>query len=287
MLWFLSVSLSLGILNLDLNSPKFIRSTTHYIQKSENFRSYLLELERFMSSQPHLFWGVDVFEDGRIVRFSETQGEFVSIIFQQEIYGIPVEGARLKANFSTEGHLINISSGWIPDLKLKVQPPSSRIKEIARSYRVSLAYVPRSKTEVRLVYRWKENISSVLVEKWMDVSTGEILKEERLRVEAEDYVYQVFARDASGIGFDSISGEAFQPFDSPTPHSPGESTPNGFQPAEVQRHLVRLSALSEQASPWGWVSEGDTRGNNVDVFVDFNDDYQPDDPRPQAEDGIF
>src|SRR5262249_44306381 len=72
--------------------------------------------------------------------------------------------------------------------------------------------------------------------------------------------------------------------DSPSPFSPGFSTPNSSQPPLVSRSLVTLPALDTNASPSGWIADGDneTRGNNVDAHTDRTDDDIPDLPRPQG-----
>jgi uncharacterized repeat protein (TIGR01451 family) len=72
--------------------------------------------------------------------------------------------------------------------------------------------------------------------------------------------------------------------DSPTPFSPAFSAPSTNQPPLVPRALVTLSAISTNASPLGWINDGEnqTRGNNVDAHTDLNADDEPDLPRPQG-----
>ncbi len=71
--------------------------------------------------------------------------------------------------------------------------------------------------------------------------------------------------------------------DSPSPFSPGYPTPgNPAQPAVIARTLVTIPALNTNASPLGWIAEtvNETLGNNVDAHTDHNDNNQADLPRP-------
>ena len=54
--------------------------------------------------------------------------------------------------------------------------------------------------------------------------------------------------------------------------SPGFATPVVTQPAQVQQVLVTTPALDTNASPSGWIDDGnnETVGNNVDAYVDYN-----------------
>src|SRR5205823_7981123 len=72
--------------------------------------------------------------------------------------------------------------------------------------------------------------------------------------------------------------------DSPTPQSPGPGVPSTNQPPPAARELVTLTALFTNASPLGWINDGEnqTRGNNVDAHLDRNADDEPDLPRPHG-----
>lgn len=75
-----------------------------------------------------------------------------------------------------------------------------------------------------------------------------------------------------------------QPHDSPTPMSPGHATPLATQPPEVAREMITLPALNTTASPDGWISDGGTQtlGNNVDAHTDTDANNSPDLPRPTS-----
>ena len=69
--------------------------------------------------------------------------------------------------------------------------------------------------------------------------------------------------------------------DSPSPFSPGWPNPNTGQPALTNRALLTIDALDTNASPHGWIDDGNniTSGNNVDAYADLNGDFVPDQPR--------
>ena len=68
--------------------------------------------------------------------------------------------------------------------------------------------------------------------------------------------------------------------DSPEPCTPGPNAPTNYVPPEVSRTIVSLSALDTNASPAGWVTDGQYAlvGNNADVYADWDDNDSRDDP---------
>ncbi len=139
-----------------------------------------------------------------------------------------------------------------------------------------LVWLPMSPTTMRLCWRViltprpQMERYAILV----DVETGEVLVRHGLTEHIQPATYNVYTND------------------SPSPYSPGSSTPSSYQPPYVNRALVTLSALDTNASPIGWVPDGinpPTTGNNVDAFlwrsgtnVDQYGNPIPDVPRPQA-----
>ena len=116
--------------------------------------------------------------------------------------------------------------------------------------------------EIELTRRTAGERFRVLV----DARSGEVQLRRRLTVYLSDATFRVFTSD------------------SPTPFSPGWPVPNSNQPPVVTRSLVTLAALNTNASPIGWISDGEneTRGNNVDAHADRNGDNFADLPRPQG-----
>ena len=132
-----------------------------------------------------------------------------------------------------------------------------------------LVWLPMNRDAMRLCWRVilsagpRPEFYAVLV----DAQTGEVLVRHCLTAHISPATYNVYTSD------------------SPSPFSPSWSTPQSGQPPLTNRVLVTLSALSTNASPAGWVSDGlnpVTTGNNADAFLDRDLDFAPDIPRPQA-----
>ena len=89
---------------------------------------------------------------------------------------------------------------------------------------------------------------------------------------------RTLTRHASPATFRVFTGE------SPTPLSPGFSSPNTSQPPQVSRELITLVALDTNASPAGWIDEGinELHGNNVNAYLDRDSSDSPDLPLTQG-----
>ncbi len=131
-----------------------------------------------------------------------------------------------------------------------------------------LTWLPLNESSLRLC--WEIELTRRLrgerYRALIDARTGELLIRQRLTVYLSPATYNVFTSD------------------SPSPFSPGWQTPATNQPSIIPRTLVTLSALNTNASPIGWISDGEneTRGNNVDAHTDRNGDDIADLPRPQG-----
>lgn len=116
--------------------------------------------------------------------------------------------------------------------------------------------------EIELTRRLRGERYRVLI----DARTGDVVLRQRLTVYLMPATYNVFTSD------------------SPSPFSPGWQVPDTNQPPRIARRPVTLSALNPNASPLGWIADGEneTRGNNVQAHTDRNGDDLPDLPRPQG-----
>jgi hypothetical protein len=239
-----------------------------------------------------------------------------TVIWEQELDGLKVFEATFIAHTTKNEELISLSSGFVPDLERAANAgapaPAARtapaidarqavanaaanldqpvrIDEIKafeaqpagaeRRQRFSapsfngeiearLLWLPLSAErlqlcwEVVLTSRARGEAFRLLV----NAQNGEIVLRRCLTVYASDATYRVFTSD------------------SPTPLSPGLAAPSSTQPPLVGRSLVTWSALNTNASPRGWIDDGDneTRGNNVDAHLDRDADNFPDVPRPHG-----
>jgi len=240
-------------------------------------------------------------------------------VWQQQHEGIEVFEAVFLAHTTKDGELVNVSSQFVPDearavangdmvfaaagviapaisaaealilaatnlgdeeaLLTNIEPldepvgPDRRQKfrgaAIKGEALVRLIWLPMGENELRLCWRvlLKTKDSVARYRLLVDAATGEIQVRHNMTSDLSNASYRVFTSD------------------SPTPFSPGYSSPgNTNQPAEVARQLVTLSALNTTASPNGWIDDGvnETRGNNIDAHTDTNADDVPDLPRPQG-----
>lgn len=245
-----------------------------------------------------------------------------TVVWQQELDGVPLFQTILKASLTKNGDLISIGSHFIADpaaasgktaaqrAALIAQPPISSATALSKAAasvgdtvsaeqvatmgavagaeknqklsvpglsdtQASLTWVPMSEKELRL--GWDVVLMSTRLGEMfrivVDAQTGEALIRQSLTNYISDATYRVFARAGSK-----------QPYDSPTPFSPGHSSPSSIQPPGVTRELVTIDALDTTASPNGWIDDGGTQtlGNNVDAHTDTDANNSPDLPRPTS-----
>ncbi|MEO8428937.1 MAG: M36 family metallopeptidase, partial [Verrucomicrobiota bacterium] len=256
-------------------------------------------------------------ETARIKRDYVTEHNGLrTVIWEQMVDGVPVFEGLLAGHVTKKGELVNISSRFVPaptqaarlgtpnQAELIRTPSISARQAIVKAAanlgteleenslvglgdpdgaekrqafsapllrgeaRVKLVWLPMNRNSLRLA--WRVELSSrarlELYSVVVDAQNGEATLRRSLTSYLTDASYRVYTSD------------------SPSPLSPGYSTQTNTQPPVVQRKLVKLSAISTNASPSGWINDADneTRGNNVDAHTDRNDDDQADVPRPQG-----
>ena len=249
--------------------------------------------------------------------FTSRRNGVRSILWEQQLDDIPVFEGVMLGHLTAQGELVSLSSQFIADpvraadlgtpnrAALRLQPAIAAVQaiilaaenleeallpvavrpldplpqgaELRQKFKagtlpdaaeVRLTWLPLDESSLRLC--WEVAITRhaggerhrLLV----DAQTGEIWIRHRLTVYLQSASYRVFTSD------------------SPTPLSPGWPSPTNAQPPVVPRELVTLAAFDTNASPLGWIADGEnqTRGNNVDAYLDRNADNDPDLPRPQG-----
>ena len=249
--------------------------------------------------------------DSRVTREDVTAHNGMrTVVWQQQIDGVPLYHTILKANITKNGELVTLGSHFVSDpaaaaqlqpaerAALVAQPPVDVAKAVSlaaanlgdtvapedaraisdpagaeRRQRLQapglsdtnagLAWLPMSATSLRLT--WDVTLMSLargeMFRVLVDARTGEVLMRTSLTADISNASYNVYA-----------DGTTLQPFDSPSPMSPGLSTPASTQPATVSRNLITTQALSTTASPNGWIDDGGraTFGNNVDAHLDLS-----------------
>ncbi len=229
------------------------------------------------------------------------------LLLQQEYRGIPVYGSNLRVNLSKRGELINCSSDIIPNLEETIQGRSPRIRsdravtEAAASIGVKptsplqLKKGPDGATQKSVYDKGLDLADDVMVQLYywpLNRTEVRLVWEVYMGARNSDYIYQLFVDAENGqvIYRTSISHSIIAPpnwrvftSDSPTPMSPGTATPDGTQPAAVVRKVVTTNG-DPVASPSGWIPAAGTTttGNNVDAFIDGNNDGTPDVARPTS-----
>ncbi|OYW76159.1 MAG: hypothetical protein B7Z37_09995 [Verrucomicrobia bacterium 12-59-8] len=278
-------------------------------------------VREFVAKHEALFGhGTTAFDAGqsRVTRENVTAHNGMrTVVWQQEVAGVPVFQTIFKANLTKDGDLVTLGSHFLGDpiqaagqqTLLVPQPPldagdamsyaaknlGGELQKTAVSSTPTaqgaeqaqkltapgytdttahLSWVPMNETTLRLA--WELETFSLqhneMFRMLVDVETGTVLVRQSITNDISNASYRVYAKTG------------FQPYDSPTPFSPGYSTPSSVQPAEVSRNLVTLDALNTTASPNGWIDDGGTQtlGNNVDAHTDTNADNIADLPRPTS-----
>ncbi len=274
-------------------------------------------IKSFLNEHSALFGhGGEVLNGAKVKRdYTTAHNGLHTMIWEQQLDDISVFEAVLMGHVTKNSELVNISTHFLPDpaaaahqdaatrAALKANLPISarqalvlaaqdvgnslnaddiqtvsdangseqaqNLKAPGKIYGdsyIHLTWLPMDANTVRLCWQVLVTVGTP-VERFqtlVDAQTGEILLRQNLTCHISDASYRVWTSD------------------SPSPFSPGLSTPSSFQPTTVARTLVTIAALNTNASPNGWIDDNNnsTTGNNVDVFLDRDGDFQPDRARP-------
>ncbi|MEI6393082.1 MAG: M36 family metallopeptidase [Verrucomicrobiota bacterium] len=267
----------------------------------------------FLQAHRQLFgYGIEALDQARVTReYVTPHNGLKTVVWEQQVAGVAVFEGVLISHTTRRGELVNICSQFLPDpikaagrgesvlpgvsaaqaltmaarnvgedlWEAKISPtggPAAGAEQrqkftapgLKGEAETKLMWLPLDKQTLRLCWdvilmsRSRGEMFRVLV----DARTGEVRLRRCLTSYLTEASYRVFTSD------------------SPTPFSPGYSTPSSAQPPLTAPVLVTLSALDTNASPAGWINDGDnqTLGNNVDAHTDWNEDDLPDLPRPQG-----
>ncbi|GJM22812.1 MAG: hypothetical protein DHS20C15_27270 [Planctomycetota bacterium] len=231
--------------------------------------------------------------------------------WQQQLDGIDIWGAELKANVSARGELINISSSLLPRPVNNFAPTAAVIgsggalRLAAADAGITITQPLRptgfenGKQHWQTTNDFREGVEITTRRVWFAVTRTEIHPawEVVVPVPGIGNTYETMIDATTGAvlrrwnqmhflggGSQDITFNVWTD-DSPAPLSPGLASPTGFQAAEVPRTLVTVTAASvADASPNGWIDDGDTTtlGNNVDAHTDIDANNSPDLPRPDG-----
>ena len=263
--------------------------------------------------------GPEALDQARIKReFVTPHNGMRTVVWEQQVDGIPLFEASFISHTTRAGELVNVASQFLPNpvaaadlgvpgraaaqaaLKISARkatvlaaknievqvdelslvpefrgdgadPEKQQLFQSAQlkgNAEVKLTWLPMDQSRLRLC--WDVIVMSgrrgEMFRVLVDAQTGEVLVRHCLTDYISDATYRVYTSD------------------SPSPLSPGYSTPVASQPSLTSRVLLTLPALDTNASPNGWINDGgnETLGNNVDAHTDLNADNIADLPRPQG-----
>ncbi len=273
----------------------------------------------FVDEHQDLFgYGPEAISQARLKRdYTAPENGLRSVVWQQELDGISVYEGVLVGHITRDGELVNMSSYFLSDLAgaansgtpnraaviagpsitapqavvlaagsleetvllptvLPLEDPPAGVDRAQRfragdlpgEAAVQLVWLAVDQATLRLCWQVEltRHLGNERYRMLVDAQTGEVLLRRSLTVYLTDASYRVYTSD------------------SPSPFSPSYPAPATNQPPLVPRQLLTFAALDTNASPLGWIADGDnqTRGNNVDAHLDRNADNSPDLPRPQG-----
>jgi Fungalysin metallopeptidase (M36)/Calx-beta domain len=271
----------------------------------------------FLADHRELFGhGPEVLTNALVARrFVTAHNGLHTVVWQQQVDAIPVFDALLIAHVTAKGELVNLSSHCLPDpqraagtdtvarAELEADPPIAAVQAVASAARnigeslseneVSVLARPVSRADRHERFKaapMRGEIEARLVWLPLDRSTLQLCWDVLLMSRAQGKMFRILINARTGQALarhcltEHLSNASYLVFtsDSPTPMSPGYPAPTTNQPPQVARVLVVTNAFDSNASPNGWINDGDnqTLGNNVDAHLER--DGQADLPRPQG-----
>jgi uncharacterized repeat protein (TIGR01451 family) len=269
-------------------------------------------VKAFLTEHSSLYGhGAEALDGARITRTDiNARNGLRTVVWQQQLDGIPVFESVLIGNTTKRGELVSLSSQFLPNLsdiadagtparaQVQTAPPISAIDAILKAAAdlgetwnaTDVNATGKTAGDGYSVFTTPHGAAVRLVWLPMDRNRLRLCWEVMLDLHQEPhrYVLLIDAQDGQpwlrrGLSH-YISDATYNVYtsDSPSPFSPGWPTPNPAQPPFTNRVRVTTPAFDLNASPDGWIPDGSntTTGNNVDTFVDRNFDGFPDQARP-------
>ena len=257
-------------------------------------------VKQFINDHAALFGhGAEVLAGARVKReFVGAHNGLRTVVWEQQLDGLPIFQSVLIWHITKNDELVNLSSQFLPNpdaaSKLdaagraaRIAAPAITLKQavvesaksigvaikeeevtvpaeapkvpkdllklsapaLSGEVRAQLVWFPMSRSELRLCWKVElaKGMEAYLV--LIDAQSGEGLFRHGQTAYANETAYTVFISD------------------SPSPFSPGHAVPTNAQPALTNRVVRTWSAFLTNASPLGWINDGDfeTVGNNVDA----------------------
>jgi hypothetical protein len=259
-------------------------------------------IRRFLDENVNLFGhGSEVLQPAPISRdFVSSHNGMRTVVWEQQLDNIRVFEAILIGHVGKNGELVALTSQFMPNLaqasgldaiarlQLENNPAISAqeaVADAAIAIEIPLRLehvVPMDPVPVGPEKR--QSFNSVFLAHaqaelcWLPITRNNLRLCWRVMLAGAGAVeaFQVVIDAETGGAWlrqcmtESLSDASYRVFtgDSPSPMTPGWSSPNTNQPSITNRVLVVTNALSTNASPNGWIDDGENRtiGNNVDAF---------------------
>lgn len=245
-----------------------------------------------------------------------------TLVWQQELDGIPLFNTIFKANLTKNGEVVTLSSHFLNDPSTAAKMPATeRLAAIAQpavdapkavslvaaslndevSAQEVVAQAAAEGTEQKQRFTAPKLSDTTAWLTWMplsadelklawDVTTFSLARNEMFRTVVDAKSGEVLYRTSLTADISDATFRVYadavskQPFDSPAPMSPGHRTRSSLQPPVLPSQLLTLPAENTTASPNGWIDDGnmETLGNNVDAHTDTDANNSPDLPRPNG-----
>jgi uncharacterized repeat protein (TIGR01451 family) len=317
-------------------APQFIRSRSGFLFRSGpgaggpaaggngNANAALAAAESatrsFLDRHSSVFGhGAAVLNGARVRRgFLTAHNRLRTLVWQQELEGLPVADAVLVAHCTENNELVSISSQFVAD------PARAADRDApARGQLVNAPPIPLEQAVVRAARNLGDDVKEIGLQRqpandgarglrrerltaqqlpgviyghltWLPIAPDRLrlcweilltskVHHETFKVLVDAQTGEVWVRQ-SLTAYDAAPQFRVYTSDSPSPFSPGHASPQTNQPPLTERVLVTTNGLMASASPGGWISDGqrETRGNNVEAHTDSDDDDLPDLPRPNG-----
>ena len=299
-------------------TPSFLRSIESPLTTDQKQigPTPLDTVARFMDNNPALFQADAQAIASAVVRrdaVSDHNG-IRSIWLQQQINGIDIEGADLRATFDASGNLLTLGSRLLPQSGLETPIDRSLLSADEATVLAAGAAVGIDRFGELTFHRGAPGEAMTVVSAelgvigsisgapiYLPISRDQLRLCHRvtLRPAHNQGAYEVFvdAADQTALLSRSLVSDAgatpsYLVFtnDSPAPATPGPQAPDALSPAFVTQSVVSLHALDAVASPDGWLNPdlATTRGNNIESHSDTDNDDLSDLPLIQSSPaGVF
>jgi hypothetical protein len=275
------------------------------------------EVRAFLDEYNGLFGHGAMALDAALVKrdYTNAHNGLRSVVWQQQVDGVPVFDAVLQAHVTKRGELVSVASHFLPDAPLAATRGTPRRAALLAAPTISAAEAvaiagrnigeaihagevaatdAAQGTEKKQSFRGAVLRGATVRLTWLPMAkdNARLCWEVVLTGKTSGEMFRVLVDASTGEAqlrrclTNYISEATYRVFtgDSPTPMLPSHASPSTAQPPEVPRTLVTLSALNTTASPNGWIDDGvnETRGNNVDAHLDLDANDIADLPRPQG-----